>query len=83
MVFSAEIEVTVSFLIEIDKLVQLLESPIFICSSFSIWPGLTRSSSLTKDLSFHLRLETPVVGAREVSLFIQELIWIAHVVTAK
>jgi len=28
---SADIEVTVSFLIEIDKLVQLLESPIFMC----------------------------------------------------
>ena len=28
---SAEIEVTVDFLIEIDKLVQLLESPIFTC----------------------------------------------------
>jgi hypothetical protein len=29
--FSAEIEVTVDFLIEIDKLVQLIESPIFTC----------------------------------------------------
>lgn len=28
---SAEIEVTVDFLIEIDKLVQLIESPIFTC----------------------------------------------------
>ena len=29
--FSAEIEVTVDFLIEVDKLVQLIESPIFTC----------------------------------------------------
>ena len=29
--FSAEIEVTVDFLVEIDKLVQLIESPIFTC----------------------------------------------------
>lgn len=28
---SAEIEVTVDFLIEIDKLVQLIESPVFTC----------------------------------------------------
>ena len=28
---SAEIEVTVDFLVEIDKLVQLIESPIFTC----------------------------------------------------
>ena len=32
---SAELEVTVNFLIEIDKLVQLLESPIFTCTHHS------------------------------------------------
>lgn len=30
-IFSGNIEVTVEFLTEIDKLVQLLESPIFAC----------------------------------------------------
>lgn len=30
-VFSGNLEVTVEFLTEIDKLVQLLESPIFAC----------------------------------------------------
>ena len=31
---SAEIEMTVSMLIQIDKLVQLLESPVFTCKHF-------------------------------------------------
>ena len=30
---SAQIEVTVDFLIEVDKLVQLIESPIFTCKN--------------------------------------------------
>jgi hypothetical protein len=29
--FSGQLEVTVDFLVEIDKLVQLIESPIFTC----------------------------------------------------
>lgn len=35
--FSAEIEVTVDFLIEIDKLVQLIESPIFTCNIIEVF----------------------------------------------
>lgn len=31
---SADIEVSVNLLVEVDKLVQLLESPIFLCTSF-------------------------------------------------
>lgn len=31
MAFSAELEMTVNMLIQIDKLVQLLESPVFTC----------------------------------------------------
>ena len=31
---SGDLEVTVEFLTEIDKLVQLLESPIFICEYY-------------------------------------------------
>lgn len=30
--FSAELEMTVNMLIQIDKLVQLLESPVFTCT---------------------------------------------------
>lgn len=33
--FSGDIEVTVEFLIEMDKLVQLIESPIFACRPIS------------------------------------------------
>ena len=31
-VYSAELEMTVNMLIQIDKLVQLLESPVFTCA---------------------------------------------------
>ena len=31
---SAELEMTVNMLIQIDKLVQLLESPVFTCTLF-------------------------------------------------
>lgn len=31
-VYSAELEMTVNMLIQIDKLVQLLESPVFTCT---------------------------------------------------
>lgn len=31
---SAELEMTVNMLIQIDKLVQLLESPVFTCTVF-------------------------------------------------
>ena len=33
---SAELEMTVNMLIQIDKLVQLLESPVFTCNMISI-----------------------------------------------
>jgi hypothetical protein len=33
-VTSAELEMTVNMLIQIDKLVQLLESPVFTCKEF-------------------------------------------------
>jgi Vacuolar protein 14 C-terminal Fig4p binding len=29
--YSADLEITVSFLVQIDKLVQLIESPVFTC----------------------------------------------------
>lgn len=34
-IYSAELEMTVNILIQIDKLVQLLESPVFTCESWS------------------------------------------------
>jgi hypothetical protein len=36
--YSAELEMTVNMLIQIDKLVQLLESPVFTCQfSYYYW----------------------------------------------
>lgn len=32
-IFSGELEITVEFITEIDKLVQLIESPIFACKT--------------------------------------------------
>lgn len=37
---SAELEMTVNMLIQIDKLVQLLESPVFTCTVFTVVEGL-------------------------------------------
>ena len=34
---SAELEMTVNILIQIDKLVQLLESPVFTCKSSPVY----------------------------------------------
>ena len=44
---SAELEMTVHMLIQIDKLVQLLESPVFTCKSHSmiLSPSLTHTRS--------------------------------------
>jgi vacuole morphology and inheritance protein 14 len=36
--YSAELEMTVNMLIQIDKLVQLLESPVFTCTVFLTSP---------------------------------------------
>jgi vacuole morphology and inheritance protein 14 len=33
---SAELEITVNLLIQVDKLVQLLESPVFTCKHFHL-----------------------------------------------
>ena len=38
---SAELEMTVNMLIQVDKLVQLIESPVFTCESLHI-PLLTK-----------------------------------------
>lgn len=36
--YSADLEMTVNMLIQIDKLVQLLESPVFTCKTSTV-PG--------------------------------------------
>lgn len=34
MAYSADLEMTVAMLVQIDKLVQLIESPVFTCNLF-------------------------------------------------
>ncbi len=60
---SAELEMTVNILIQIDKLVQLLESPVFTCMSASL-SRFTSADNLN-------RLETPTSRARTIPTSIQ------------
>ena len=41
IVSSADLEVTVALLVQIDKLVQLIESPVFTCEFIVVWVTLT------------------------------------------
>jgi hypothetical protein len=66
---SADLEITVNMLIQIDKLVQLLESPVFTCKISFLAQGevililsLSRSSYAT-------------TGTRAISLPLQMLVW--------
>lgn len=61
----AELEMTVNFLLEIDKLVQLLESPIFTCMipHFAV-PSLT----------FAYRSSPAAARAWKLSVFVQEFV---------
>jgi hypothetical protein len=51
-VCSAELEMTVNMLIQIDKLVQLLESPVFTCRSEILSGKQSTNSPQTSDYSF-------------------------------
>lgn len=53
-IFSAELEMTVNMLIQIDKLVQLLESPVFTCTVL-----LPVSSKSLANTSFRPSSATP------------------------
>lgn len=59
---SAELEITVSLLIQVDKLVQLLESPIFTCMPSRL-------------LNWHNRFATAIIGTWKVSLSLQITLW--------
>lgn len=56
---SADLEITVQLLVQVDKLVQLIESPVFTCEA-SVHPPL----SLAKP--FYYRPPTTTPGAREI-----------------
>jgi hypothetical protein len=47
--FSAELEMTVALLVQIDKLVMLIESPVFTCKAISVrlHPNVTANPELT------------------------------------
>lgn len=49
---SAELEMTVNMLIQIDKLVQLLESPVFTCTSVIISLGALLTSLQICDFNY-------------------------------
>jgi Vacuolar protein 14 C-terminal Fig4p binding len=66
---SAELEMTVNMLIQIDKLVQLLESPVFTCRLVPISPPSFPNFS---------RPPTPASRARKVSSPIQMPLWPSH-----
>lgn len=51
---SAELEMTVNMLIQIDKLVQLLESPVFTCKSIPGAPEVEAATNSVKDLRLQL-----------------------------
>lgn len=71
--FSAELEITVSMLIQMDKLVQLLESPVFTCKTRKSyarpWKNWKRF--------WHVTYRSPpaVTGTREVSVSVQVSVW--------
>ncbi|OAL62956.1 vacuole morphology and inheritance protein [Trichophyton rubrum] len=50
----AELEMTVNMLIQIDKLVQLLESPVFTCKSIPGAPEVEAATNSVKDLRLQL-----------------------------
>jgi hypothetical protein len=72
---SAELEMTVNMLIQIDKLVQLLESPVFTCKLFT-------TAIIAKMLTFH-RPPTTTTGTRQVPTLIQMLVWCSHAPSSK
>ncbi len=55
----AELEMTVNMLIQIDKLVQLLESPVFTCTSTPLIPCLCWTFQLTSPADLRLQLLEP------------------------
>jgi len=62
LLYSAEFEITVNLLIQVDKLVQLIESPVFTCTGLFLPPSLLFvGSSLSSDLDMPL-IQYPVIN---------------------
>ena len=75
---SADLEVTVALLVQIDKLVQLIESPVFTCEFL---PWRTVRLGLTWNPNF--RPETPTSRAGEISVPFQVFVWPIDAVATK
>lgn len=67
-----------ALLVQIDKLVQLIESPVFTCEIPHIGLRAIRLTVITM-----LRSETSAPRAGEISISVQVLIWLVDVVAAK
>lgn len=67
-----------ALLVQIDKLVQLIESPVFTCEIPHIDLRVARLMAITM-----LRSEAPASRAREISVSVQVLIWPVDVVAPK
>jgi hypothetical protein len=72
----AELEMTVNMLIQIDKLVQLLESPVFTCRSLFAYisTGFLRLWFIAKML-IHGRSPLAAAGTRPISVSVQVSLW--------
>jgi hypothetical protein len=54
--FSAELEITVQLLVQIDKLVQLIESPVFTCTLLNLL------SAIYHELNSFVSITASVIG---------------------
>ena len=63
---------------QIDKLVQLIESPVFTCESHRVSLRGARVTWITV-----CRLETPTSRAGEIPILVQVSVWFVDVVATK
>lgn len=73
---SADLEITVQLLVQVDKLVQLIESPVFTCEASVPLP-------LSLANQFHLRPPTTTVRAREIPTLVQMFVRAPHATPPK
>lgn len=73
---SADLEITVPLLVQVDKLVQLIESPVFTCVSLCITPRTLLTSQ-------PLRPTTTAAGAGEIPTPLQVSIWLINGATTE
>lgn len=67
-----------ALLVQIDKLVQLIESPVFTCGPLRT--GLRATGSMLITIC---RSETPAPRAGEISISVQVFVWFVDVTATK